>query len=166
MHSHQCKVEPMSHVTRKTTAALAAAACLFAMAAPLRADVEFLNDSGVMPDGLPFSEAVRVGNTYYLSGQVGVVPGKMQLAPGGIEGEARQTMDNIGAVLREHGLGFDDVVKCTVMLADMSEWGTFNDIYSSYFTAPYPARSAFGANGLGLGARTEVECIAVDSGAE
>ncbi|MEQ8514425.1 MAG: Rid family detoxifying hydrolase [Chromatocurvus sp.] len=156
----------MSLPTRRAAATLAAAACCVALNAPLRADVEFLNGSGVMPDGLPFSEAVRVGNTYYLSGQVGVVPGKMELATGGIEGEARQTMENIGAVLAQHGLGFGDVVKCTVMLADMSEWGTFNEIYRSYFTAPYPARSAFGASGLGLGARTEVECIAIDSSGE
>lgn len=156
----------MSTSLHKTTGPLAVAACLLALAAPLQAEVEFLNDSGVMPDGVPFSEAVRVGNTYYLSGQVGVIPGKMELAPGGIEGEARQTMENIGAVLKQHGLGFDDVVKCTVMLADMSEWGTFNEIYRGYFTPPYPARSAFGASGLGLGARTEVECIAVDSSGE
>lgn len=156
----------MSLPTRRAAATLAVAACCVALTATLRADVEFLNGSGVMPDGLPFSEAVRVGNTYYLSGQVGVVPGKMELAPDGIEGEARQTMENIGAVLAQHGLGFDDVVKCTVMLADMSEWGTFNEIYRSYFTAPYPARSAFGASGLGLGARTEVECIAIDSSVE
>jgi 2-iminobutanoate/2-iminopropanoate deaminase len=156
----------MTTFLRNTRRPLVVAACLLALATPLRADVEFLKDSGVMPGGLPFSEAVRVGNTYYLSGQVGVVPGKMQLAPGGIEGESRQTMENIGSVLAQHGLGFDDVVKCTVMLADMSEWGTFNEIYRSYFKAPYPARSAFGANGLALGARTEVDCIAVDNNGE
>lgn len=150
----------------KTLRTLAVPACILALASPLRAEVEFLNASGAMPEGVPFSEAVRVGNTYYLSGQIGVIPGKMKLAPGGIEGEARQTMDNIGAVLAGHGLGFDDIVKCTVMLADMSEWGTFNDIYRSYFTPPFPARSAFGTSGLGLGARTEVECIAVDSSGE
>lgn len=156
----------MSLPTRRIVATLAVVACCVALALPLRADVEFLNGSGVMPGGLPFSEAVRVGNTYYLSGQLGVVPGKMELAAGGIEGEARQTMENIGAVLAKQGLDFDDIVKCTVMLADMSEWGAFNEIYRSYFTAPYPARSALGANGLGLGARMEVECIAVDSSGE
>ena len=145
---------------------LAMGAGFLTLASPLQADVVFLDGSGVMPEGVPFSEAVRVGNTYYLSGQIGVVPGKMALAPGGIEGEARQTMENISVILRHHGLGFEDVVKCTVMLADMSEWGTFNDIYRSYFTPPFPARSAFGASGLGLGARTEVECIAVDSSGE
>ena len=63
--------------------------------------------------------------------------------------------------LAEHGATMDDIVKCTVMLADISEWGTFNEIYKTYFTDHYPARSALGANGLALGARIEVECIAV-----
>ena len=128
-------------------------------------DVEHLNGSGSLPPDLPFSEAGRVGNLYFLSGQLGIKPGTMDLAEGGIEAEARQTMENIAAVLKANGLSMSDVVKCTVMLADMSEWGTFNEVYRSFFTPPYPARSAFGANGLGLGARAEVECIAADSGA-
>ncbi|MFU8765420.1 MAG: Rid family detoxifying hydrolase [Haliea sp.] len=126
-------------------------------------EVEYLSGSGVLPDNLPFSEAVRVGNTYYLSGQLGVKPGKMELVEGGIREEARQTMENIGAVLAAHGLGMNDIVKCTVMLADMSEWGIFNEVYRTFFTQNYPARSAFGSNGLGLGARAEVDCIAVAS---
>jgi enamine deaminase RidA (YjgF/YER057c/UK114 family) len=70
-------------------------------------------------------------------------------------------MDNIGAVLAAHGLGFDDVFKCTVMLADMSQWGEFNKVYVGYFKPDRrPARSAFGANGLALGAALEVECWA------
>lgn len=146
----------------KSIRSFAAAACLFALAAsPLHADVEFLNDSGIMPEGVPFSEAVRVGNTYYLSGQVGVTPGKLALVPGGMESEARQTMENIGTILAHYELGFENLVKCTVMLADMSEWGAFNAIYRTYFTPPYPARSALGANGLALDARVEVECIAI-----
>ena len=74
--------------------------------------------------------------------------------------EAKQTMDNIRTSLEAHGLSLEDVVKCTVMLADMREWAAFNEIYKSYFTPPYPARSALGANGLALGARVEVECVA------
>ena len=69
-------------------------------------------------------------------------------------------MDNIRTSLEAHGLSMRDVVKCTVMLADMSEWAAFNEIYKSYFTPPYPTRSALGASGLALGARVEVECIA------
>lgn len=123
--------------------------------------VVFLNPGTVLPDGLPFSEAVRVDNTLYLSGMVGITPGTMQLAPGGIEGESHQTMENIRLTLEAHGASLEDVVKCTVMLADISEWGTFNEVYKTYFTDRYPARSALGANGLALGARVEVECIAV-----
>jgi|SRR5687767_14871077 2-iminobutanoate/2-iminopropanoate deaminase len=123
--------------------------------------VEFLNSGKVLPTNLPFSEAVRVGNTLYLSGQIGITPGKMQLVSGGIREEARQTMQNIKSTLEAHGYSMSQVVKCTVMLADMSEWGTFNEVYKTFFTGGrYPARSALGANGLALGARVEVECIA------
>ena len=122
--------------------------------------VQFLNSGKVLPTNLPFSEAVRVGNVLYLSGQIGIIPGGMKLAPGGIREEARQTMENIKTSLEAHGWGVNDLVKCTVMLADISEWGTFNEVYKSFFSGRYPARSALGANGLALGARVEVECIA------
>ena len=122
--------------------------------------VTFLNSGKVTPNTLPFSEAVRVGNMVYLSGQVGITPGSMTLVSGGMPAEAKQTMDNIRTSLEAHGLSLEDVVKCTVMLADMREWAAFNEIYKSYFTPPYPARSALGANGLALGARVEVECVA------
>jgi len=110
---------------------------------------------------LPFSSAVRVGDMLYLSGALGNLPGTLKLAPGGMAGEARQTMENIGAVLKFCGLDFADVVKCTIMLADMSEWAEFNKVYVTYFVPEkLPARSALGCNGLALGARAEVECIA------
>lgn len=111
--------------------------------------------------GLPFSDAVQVGDVLYISGQLGNVPGTMTLAPGGLEGEARQTMDNIGAILKARGLTFDDVFKCTVMIGDMSQWGAFNKVYLTYFKPDrMPARSAFGANGLALSGLLEVECWA------
>jgi len=125
--------------------------------------VEFLNSGKILPSTLPFSEAVRVGNLLYLSGQVGIVPGSMKLVPGGIKEEARQAMENIKTALDAHGYAMSDLIKCTVMLADMSEWGTFNDVYKTFFTGHFPARSAFGANGLALNARVEVECIAAAS---
>jgi reactive intermediate/imine deaminase len=122
---------------------------------------EFINSPGARAAGLPFSQAVRVGEVLYLSGSIGNVPGTTELAPGGIEAETRQAMDNIGAVLAENGLGFDDVFKCTVMLADMAEWSRFNAVYVAYFEPDrLPARSAFGAAGLALGARVELECLA------
>ena len=110
--------------------------------------------------GLPFSSAVQVGSTLYLSGNLGNVPGKNELVPGGIEAETRQTMDNIKAVVEAFGSSMDNIVKCTVFLADMSEWPAMNSVYVTYFENP-PARSALGANGLALDARVEIECIAV-----
>lgn len=122
--------------------------------------IEFLNSGKVLPTTLPFSEAVRVGNTIYLSGTIGVAPGTLKLVPGGIKAEAKQAMENIKTSLEAHGYKMSDIVKCTVMLADMAEWGTFNEVYKAYFANRYPARSAFGANGLALGGRLEIECIA------
>ena len=109
----------------------------------------------------PFSPAVRVGNMIYLSGQIGVRPDAQGgLAPGGIQPETRQTMDNIRDVLQRSGSSMDKVVKCTVMMADMREWDAMNEVYTTYFPNNKPARSAFGANGLALGARVEIECWA------
>ena len=130
-------------------------------ATPHHTQVDYLNSGTVLPKGLPFSEAVRVDNTLYLSGMVGIKPGKIELVSGGIEAESHQTMKNIRMMLEAHGASMDDVVKCTVMLADIAEWGTFNQVYKTYFKDRFPARSALGANGLALGARVEVECLAV-----
>jgi 2-iminobutanoate/2-iminopropanoate deaminase len=109
---------------------------------------------------LPFSEAVRLSDTLYLSGQVGNLPGTKDLVSGGIVPEARQALENVSAVLRKHGSSLDDVVKCTVFLADMGEWEAFNEIYRVFFPRHFPARSALGANGLALGARVEIDCVA------
>ena len=123
--------------------------------------MKFINSPAAKAAKLPFSQAVRVGNVLYLSGALGNAPGKAELVTGGIEVEARQTMENIGAVLRENGLSFADVFKCTVMLADMSKWAAFNEVYLTYFNPDrLPARSASGASGLALGAQVEVECWA------
>ncbi|MFO1394783.1 MAG: Rid family hydrolase [Steroidobacteraceae bacterium] len=122
--------------------------------------VEFLNSGKVVGPGMPLSEGVRVGDTLYLSGVVGLVPGETKVVPGGLVPEARQTLKNIQTMLEAQGLSLKNVVKCTVMLADIAEWGAFNQVYKEFFSAPYPARAAFGANGLALGARVEVECIA------
>lgn len=131
---------------------------------PDDASPEFLNSGKVLPATLPFSEGVRVGNTLYLSGQIGVQPGTLTLVPGGMVAEARQTMENIRTTLTAHGYSMSDVVKCTVMLADMADWPAFNAVYQTFFQPPYPARSALGANGLALGARVEVECLAIGRG--
>ena len=107
---------------------------------------------------LPFSSAVRIGDILYLSGQMGF-HGDGSLAEG-IEGQARQALENIRAVLDSAGLGFNDVFHCTVMLADMSQWTAFNAVYLEYFSDPLPTRSAFGASGLALGGLVELECQA------
>lgn len=112
---------------------------------------------------LPFSAAVRVGDMLYLSGQIGT-DSTGKLVAGGIEPETRQTMENIRAVVEQDGGSMDRVVKCLVMLADMSEWGAMNQVYVAYFPRHLPARSAMGASGLALGARVEIECLATLSG--
>jgi len=120
--------------------------------------VEFLtSDSSTVK---PFSEAVRIGDWLILSGQIGVDPETGSLPPGGIEAETKQTMDNIKRTLEKYGSSMDQVVKCTVMLADISEWGEMNKVYVTYFPNHKPARSAFGTSGLALGARLEIECWA------
>jgi reactive intermediate/imine deaminase len=95
----------------------------------------------------------------YLSGQIGT-DASGGLVPGGIEAETRRTLENIRAVLEANGSSMDRVVKCTAMLADIGEWAAMNKVYVTYFKEPFPARSAFGASGLALGARLELECWA------
>jgi 2-iminobutanoate/2-iminopropanoate deaminase len=107
----------------------------------------------------PFSTAVQVGDMLYLSGQIGIAPdGKL---PDTFDGQAKQTMENVGGVLKAHGRGWGDVFKCTVFIADMKNWPTFNAIYVPYFApGKLPARSAVGVSGLALGAQLELECLA------
>ena len=108
----------------------------------------------------PFSPAVRVGNMLFLAGQIGTEHGK--LVAGGIGPETKQALTNIKTVLEANGSDMEHVVKCTVFLADMKEWGAMNEVYRTMFTAgKFPARSAFGTTGLANDARTEIECIAV-----
>ena len=123
--------------------------------------LKFIRSRGTIDAGLPFSDAVRVGDVLYLSGALGNVPGKMELAPGGIEAETRQMFENIARTLEQNGLSFDDVFKCQVFLADMKEWPAFNKVYVAYFKQErLPARSALGVNGLAMGARVEMEVTA------
>ena len=111
------------------------------------------------PRPLPFSEAVRVGDMLYLSGQLGT-DSAGKLVAGGIGPETRQALTNVAAVLARHGSSMDRVVKCTVMLADIREWAAMNEVYEEFFPEHRPARSAFGTTGLAMGARLEVECLA------
>lgn len=109
----------------------------------------------------PFTPAVQVGDIIYLAGQIGTnASAQGGVVPGGVQAETRQTMDNIKDVLEKSGSSLEHVVKCTVMMADMSEWDAMNEVYTTYFPNHKPARSALGANGLALNARVEIECIA------
>jgi 2-iminobutanoate/2-iminopropanoate deaminase len=109
---------------------------------------------------LPFSEAVQLGDTLYVSGQIGNQPGTLTLAAGGILPEARRALENLRTVLERHGSGLDHVVKCTIFLADIADWPAFNGVYREFFRRHLPARSALAASGLALGARVELECLA------
>ena len=111
----------------------------------------------------PYSESSRVGDLLFLAGQVGEYEdGK--LVSGGIGAEAEQIMLNIKAALARRGLGLEHVVKCTVFLVDIAEWGAFNEVYERHFSEPYPARTALAVRGLVLNARVEMECVAGYSG--
>lgn len=138
---------------------MAIATVLFSLSSASNA-AEFLNPPGDAALGLPFSDAVRVGNMLILSGKLGTLPGTTQLVEGGIKAESKQALENIKTSLERYGAGMENVVKCTVMIADIAEWPDFNEVYVTYFPGPKPARSAFGAAGLAFNGRVEVECWA------
>lgn len=126
---------------------------------PVRTAPEFFQSPQDTGGTAPFSEAVQVGDTLYLTGQLGTVPGQ-GLVPGGVEAETRQALENIKGILERHGSSLEHVVKCTVFLADIKEWSAFNRVYMEAFKTRRPARSALGVNGLALDGRVEIECIA------
>lgn len=117
------------------------------------------------PEGLPFSPAVRAGGMIYLSGQIGNIPGTLEL-PTGVAAQTRQTMENIKTVLEAAGATLYDVVKCTVFLDNIDDYGAVNAVYEEYWDGPPPARSAFATSGLALGALLEIECLARDPAAQ
>jgi len=123
-------------------------------------DVEWLNAPGTEDMDMPFSSAVRVGNLLFMSGALGYDREAGALVEGGIQPETRKTLENISQTLETFGSSMDKVVKCTVFLADISEWSAMNEVYVTFFPNK-PARSALGVNGLALNARAEIECIAV-----
>lgn len=125
-------------------------------ASALQAEAEFFTSN---PDS-PYSEAVKVGNLLFLAGQLGINRDNGELAPGGIQGETRQALENIKAIVEKNGGSMDQVPKCTVFLADIAEWASMNEVYVTYFPTNKPARSAVGNSGLGPDARVEIECIA------
>lgn len=108
----------------------------------------------------PYSQAIEIGDTVFLSGQIGLDPNKGTLVPGGIEHETRQVLDNIREVLRAAGLGFGDVVKTTIFLISLTDFEIVNGVYGEHFTELYPARSTVQVAALPRGARIEIEAIA------
>jgi reactive intermediate/imine deaminase len=139
---------------------LLAFAALVAVTTAQAAGPEYFARAVTSGPPLPFSESVQVGDLLYLSGTIGVAPGTTNVVAGGIVPEARRVMDNIKGIVEKHGGSIEQLVKCTVFLADMKEWPAFNDVYREYFKSHFPARSAFATNGLAYDARVEVECIA------
>jgi len=123
-------------------------------------EVEWLNAPGTEDMDMPFSSAVRVDNLLFVSGEIGYDRESGALVEGGIQPETRKTLENISQTLETFGSSMNKVVKCTVFLADISEWSAMNEVYVTFFPNK-PARSALGVNGLALNARTEIECIAV-----
>ena len=109
----------------------------------------------------PYSQAVEVNGTLYISGQVGIDPKTGKLVEGDIQVQAKQVFRNIEAILREAGYSFGEVVKSTVFLSNISDFKAMNEVYGQVYFEKHPARSAFAAKELPLGALIEIETIAV-----
>ena len=116
----------------------------------------------IAPPAGPYSHAVvATGDLVYLSGQTGQDPSTGEIVSGGVAAETRQALDNLAAVLRAAGLDFSSVVKCNVFLTDIDDFPAMNAVYAQVIRAPHPARATVGVTGLALGARVEIECVAV-----
>jgi len=115
------------------------------------------------PPVAPYNPGVIAGRLLYTAGCVGIDYSKNALVPGGIEPETRQAMTNLGTILTKAGSDFDKVVKITILLADIAEWGAVNEIYKTYFrdSTYYPSRTAYQAAALPMGARIEIEAVAI-----
>lgn len=149
------------HARRHMLCGLIAAVSVSSTAAVFAADPVYHRSERTAERGWPFSDAVQLGEIVFLSGQIGTRPDGGGLIEGGIGPESRQTMENVRSAVLAAGSTMDRVVKCTVFLADMADWPAFNTVYREFFPEnALPARSALGVNGLALGARVEVECIA------
>ncbi len=109
----------------------------------------------------PYSQAIEIGNTVYVSGQLPIDPQTGTFAEGGIKELTRQSFRNIEQILSEARLTLKDIAKVTVMMADMNDFAEMNEVYAEFFSAPYPARSAFAVKTLPKNSKIEIECIAV-----
>lgn len=109
----------------------------------------------------PYSQAIRAGQTVYVSGQLPIDPDTGEFAGPDIVSQTRQSLTNLKNILAEAGYSMMDVTKTTVLLADIAEFAAMNEVYAEFFTAPYPARAAFQVAALPKAARVEIECVAV-----
>jgi 2-iminobutanoate/2-iminopropanoate deaminase len=109
----------------------------------------------------PYSAGIRIGNLIFTAGQLGIIPSTGEFAPGGIEAETRQALENIKAILVAAGASMSQVVKTTVFLRDMNDFSRMNNVYAGFFTAPFPARSTVQVAALPKGGAVEIEVIAV-----
>jgi 2-iminobutanoate/2-iminopropanoate deaminase len=113
----------------------------------------------------PYSQAIRAGNLVFTAGQLGIDPASGELVGDDVQAQATRALANLGAILNAAGSGMDRLVKVTVYLADIAEWGAVNEVYTAAIPEPYPARSAFAVRDLPKGARVEIEAVAtVDAG--
>ncbi len=136
----------------------------FAMCSPISAqestELIFHASHEEKKQGAPFSDVVQAGNLYFLAGQIGMDHSTRTMVDGGITAETEQVIKNIAEVLKQHGLTLDQVVKCTVILSTMDDFGAFNEVYTQYFTRK-PARTTFAASGLARNAKIEIEALAI-----
>lgn len=109
----------------------------------------------------PYSQAIEANGTVYVSGQLGIDPSTGNFTEGGAVAQARQSLTNISNILKEAGMSMKNVVKVTVLLADINDFAAVNDIYKDFFESPFPARSAFAVAALPKGGKIEIEAIAV-----
>ncbi|XP_077547073.1 2-iminobutanoate/2-iminopropanoate deaminase-like isoform X3 [Haemaphysalis longicornis] len=124
---------------------------------------EVVTSPDVWKSAAPFSQAIRAGNTMYVSGQLGMDPNTGKLVPGGIAAETRQALTNLSKILEAGRMSLKCVAKCTVYLGDMKDFQDMNKVYSEFFTENQPARAAFQVAKLPLGGLVEIEAIAVDT---
>ena len=147
----------------KNTILIPLATCLFLAANSYSQEIKgivFHPSHEPKKQSAPYSDAVEAGDLFFLAGQIGMDHSTRTLVEGGIREETRQAIENIKAVLAQHGLNLDQVVKCTVILSTMEDFAAFNEIYSAYFVKK-PARTTFAASGLARDARVEIDVIAV-----
>lgn len=109
----------------------------------------------------PYSQAVAAGDLVFISGEIALDPATGEMVEGGVEAQTVRVMENLGAILREAGLGFENVVKCTLYLADLSDFAAVNEVYGRFFPKEPPARACVQVAGLPKGARVEIDAIAV-----